>query len=161
MHFINRLTAVVAIAALLAPMLPLQARTRKGDKFLVQGRSHESKKEWDEALDAYEKAFAEDPADVVYQMAADKCRFQTAQAHIDKGLKIRARGMLGEALLEFQRAYAINPGSSAAEQELRRTREMIDRERKRVQESGQESPPEERALTPTEKARKVTNDRID
>src|SRR5437016_13633570 len=97
MYFINRLTAVVAIAALLAPMLPLQARTRKGDKFLAQGRSHESKKEWDEALDAYEKAFAEDPADVVYQMAADKCRFQTAQSHIDKGLgfparRIRARG---------------------------------------------------------------------
>ena len=31
MYPINRLTAVVAIAALLAPMLPLEARTRKGD----------------------------------------------------------------------------------------------------------------------------------
>ncbi|HXB67530.1 MAG TPA: cohesin domain-containing protein [Candidatus Acidoferrales bacterium] len=128
---------------------------------MSQGRTHESKKEWDEALDAYEKALAEDPADIVYQMAEQKCRFQTAQSHIDKGLRIRARGQLGEALLEFQRAYAINPGSAAAEQELRRTKEMIEVERKKAQEAGKESPPEERALTPLERSKKDTNDRLD
>src|ERR1051326_6505245 len=116
MQFFNRLVAILVTAALLEPMLPpVEARTKKGDKFLSQGRMHEARKEWDEALDAYEKAFAEDPADVLYQMAADKCRFQAAQFHIDKGLRIRARGMLGEALLEFQRAYSINPGSAAAD----------------------------------------------
>jgi general secretion pathway protein D len=161
MHFFNRLTAVVAIATMMGPMLPLEARTRKGDKFLSEGRSHETRKEWDQALDAYEKAFAEDPSDIVYQMASDKARFQTAQSHIDKGTKLRNRGMLGEALLEFQRAYAINPSSAAAEQDLRRTREMIEVERKKVQESGKESPPEERALTPAERAKKEANDRID
>src|SRR5205823_641306 len=76
-------------------------------------------------------------------------------------LKIRATGQLGEALLEFQKAYAINPSSSAAEQELRRTRDMIERERKRVQETGKESPPEERALTPVERAKQHANERID
>src|SRR5471032_3305900 len=94
-------------------------------------------------------------------MASDKARFQTAQSHIDKGTKLRNRGMLGEALLEFQRAYAINPSSAAAEQDLRRTREMIEVERKKVQESVKESPPEERALTPAERAKKEANDRID
>src|SRR5450432_2934980 len=161
MHFFNRLTAVVAIATMMGPMLPLEARTRKGDKFLSEGRSHETRKEWDQALDAYEKAFAEDPSDIVYQMAADKARFQTAQSHIDKGTKLRNRGMLGEALLEFQRAYAINPSSAVAEQDLRRTKEMIEVERKKVQESGKESPPEERELTPAERAKKEANDRID
>jgi general secretion pathway protein D len=147
---------------MLGPMLPpVEARTRKGDKFLSQGRTHESKKEWDEALDAYNKALAEDPADIVYQMAAEKCRFQTAQSHIDKGIRIRARGLLGEALLEFQRAYSINSGSAAAEQELRRTREMIEFERKKAQESGKESPAEERSLTPLERSKKEANDRLD
>ena len=47
--------------------------------------------------------------------------------------------MLGEAMLEFQKAYAINPGSSVAQQELVRTQEMILRERKRVAETGKES----------------------
>src|SRR5206468_10968758 len=96
-----------------------------------------------------------------YQMAEQKCRFQTAQSHIDKGLKVRGQGMLGEALLEFQKAVTINPGSIVAEQEIRRTTDMIERERRRVQETGKESPPEVRAATPAELARKDANDRID
>lgn len=162
MYFFNRLVAIAVTVAMLGPLLPpVEARTKKGDKFLAQGRVHESKKEWDEALEDYEKAFAEDPADVVYEMSADKCRFQAAQSHIDKGLRIRARGSLGEALLEFQRAYAINPGSAAAEQELRRTKEMILFERKKAQEAGKESPPEERAMTPMDRSKKEIQDRLD
>src|ERR1035437_8869589 len=139
MSLFNRLTAIMLTAVLIGPTLPLEARTKKGDKFLTEGRLHEQKKEWDAALEAFEKALSEDPADIVYQMAATKVHFQAAQSHIDKGLKLRAAGQLGEALLEFQQAYAINPGSAAAIQEVRRTTDMIERERKRVEETGEES----------------------
>ena len=161
MYLFNRLTAIVLTAVLLGPTLPLEARTKKGDKFLTEGRLHEQKKEWDAALEAYEKALSEDPADILYQMAATKIHFQAAQSHIDKGLKLRAQGQLGEALLELQKAYAINPGSPAAVQEIRRTTEMIDRERKRVEENGKGSDAQERALTAGDKAKKETEDRID
>jgi general secretion pathway protein D len=161
MYLFNRLTAIVLTSVLLFGMLPLEARTKKGDKFLAEGRIHEQKKEWDEALDNYEKALSEDPADIVYQMAATKVHFQAGQSHIDKGMKLRSAGQLGEALIEFQKAYAINPGSAAAAQEVRRTTEMIERERKRVEETGKESTPKERALTEGEKAKKETEDRID
>jgi general secretion pathway protein D len=87
--------------------------------------------------------------------------FQAGQSHIDKGMKLRSAGQLGEALIEFQKAYAINPGSAAAAQEVRRTTEMIERERKRVEETGKESAPRERALTEGERAKKETEDRID
>src|SRR3954451_2936044 len=157
---INRLTAVVVTAALLGPMLPLEARTKRGDKYLAEGRTFEQRKEWDRALEAYEMALSEDPADILYQMANEKARFQTAQSHIDKGLRIRSQGQLGEALIEFQKAYAINPGSAVAEQEIRRTTEMIDRERKRVQETGKESDLKDRALTPGDQAKKETEQRI-
>src|ERR1039457_3420868 len=160
MYLFNRLTAIVLTAVLLGPTLPLEARTKKGDKFLTEGRLHEQKKEWDAALEAYEKALSEDPADIVYVMASTKIHFQAAQSHIDKGLKLRTEGQLGEALLEFQKAYAINPGSAAATQEIRRTTEMIDRERKRVEETGKETSPKERALTEGDKAKKETEDRI-
>src|ERR1039457_4119875 len=161
MYLFNRLTAIMLTAVLLGPTLPLEARTKKGDKFLTEGRLHEQKKEWDAALEAYEKALSEDPADILYQMAATKIHFQAAQSHIDKGLKLRAQGQLGEALLELQKAYAINPGSPAAVQEIRRTTEMIDRERKRVEENGKGSDAQERALTAGDKAKKETEDRID
>jgi len=161
MFFFNRLTAVVLAAALMAPAVPLEARTKKGDKYLALGRASEAKKEWDAALDSYEKALSEDPSDMVYQMAAEKARFQAAQGHVDKGLKIRSQGLLGEALLEFQKGYALNPGSAVAVQELRRTQEMILRERKRVEETGKEAPAQERALTPTDEVKKEIKDKID
>src|ERR1039458_1883981 len=161
MYLFNRLTAIMLTAVLLGPTLPREARTKKGDKFLTEGRLHEQKKEWDAALEAYEKALSEDPADILYQMAATKIHFQAAQSHIDKGLKLRAQGQLGEALLELQKAYAINPGSPAAVQEIRCATEMIDRERKRVEENGKGSDAQERALTAGDKAKKETEDRID
>src|SRR5579872_5175233 len=143
MSFFNRLTAVILSAMLIAPIAP--AKTRKGDKYLAQGRVAESKKDWDAALDSYDKALSEDPAEIVYQMSAQKARFQAAQSHLDRGLKTRGEGQLGEALLEFQKAYALNPGSSAAEQEIRRTEQMIQRERERVLQTGREAPPQERS----------------
>ena len=160
MPFFKRLAAVLVTGTLLAPLAPLEARTRKGDKFLVQGRNAEAKRDWDAALDAYEKALAEDPGDIGYQMADQKAKFQAAQIHVDKGNKLRAQGQLGDALIEFQRAFAINPGSSVAAQEIARTTDMIQRERKRIEDTGRESAPEVRGLTPAEQSRKDTRERI-
>jgi general secretion pathway protein D len=94
-------------------------------------------------------------------MAEMQCRFQAGQSHVDKGVKLRSQGQLGEAILEFQKALSINPGSIIAEQEVRRTTEMIERERRRVQENGKPSPPEERAVTPGERARKDADEKLD
>jgi hypothetical protein len=64
-------------------------------------------------------------------------------------------------LVEFQRAYGLNPGSAIAAQEVRRTQDMIQRERQRVEATGKESPPEVRSLTPSEEVKKDTLARID
>jgi general secretion pathway protein D len=160
MSLFNRLIMVLVAAAMLGPVIPLEAGTRKGDKFFAEGKLHENKKEWDAALESYRKAFEEDPSSILYQMGCDRARFQAAQMHVDIGRKIRSEGRLGEALLELQKAYVINPGSIIAGQELAATNEMILRERQRVQETGKESPPEIRALTPYEEARRKEGDRI-
>src|SRR5579872_6651835 len=127
MSLFNRLVAVLLTAALIGPIAPLQARNRKGDKYFAEGRAHEAKKEWDAALESYEKALSEDPAEMVYQMGQQKAAFQAGEMHVDRGLKLRAQGKLGEALLEFQKAYAINPGAAIVTQEIRLTQEMIER----------------------------------
>jgi len=160
MSFFNRLTALIAILAMLGPMVPLEARTRKGDKYLAEGRVHEAKKEWDAALEQYEKALSEDPAEMVYQMASQKAAFQAGEVHLDRGLKLRGVGQLGEALLEFQKAYAINPGAAITLQELRLTQEMIERERRRVQQTGKESSPEQKSMTPVEEMKQQEMDKI-
>jgi general secretion pathway protein D len=135
-------------------------QTRKGDHYLQQGRIHEARKEWDAALEEYEKALSEDPADLVYQMAVEKSRFQAGQVHIDNGLKLRAQGQLGDALVEFQKAFAINPSSAIAVQETQLTRDMIDRERKRLEATGKEATPQQRALTPLEEYKKDEREKL-
>jgi general secretion pathway protein D len=161
MSFFSRLTAVVLASALTGPIVPLQARTRQGDKDLSQGRAFEEKKEWDKALDSYRKALAADPSDLQYQMATQKARFQASQFHVENGQKVRAQGSLAEALLEFQRAFAIDPGSIIAVQEVRTTQDMIQRERQRIAQTGQESSPEVRALTPQQEMQAATDERLD
>jgi len=137
----------------------LEARGRKGDKLLAQGRAAEQRKDWDKALAFYEQALAEDPGDTAYQIAARRVRFQAGQAHVEQALKLRAQGKLEEALAEFQKAYAIDPSSTIAEQELAVTGEMIEREKKKAA-AGKESTPEERGLTPAAQERQEALDRI-
>src|SRR5574340_184601 len=127
MLYFNRLTAIFTVLALSAPLVPLEARNRKGDKLISQGKDRETRKEWDAALELYEQALSSDPADPAYQLFVTRARFQGAQAHIERGLVLRNQGSLDQALIEFQKAYAINPGSAAAEQEIRRTQQMIQR----------------------------------
>ncbi|HUQ95968.1 MAG TPA: cohesin domain-containing protein [Bryobacteraceae bacterium] len=142
----------VGLAVLLTGVL-LDAG-RKGDKVYKEAKLAEVKREWEKALDLYEKAILDDPFNVAYQMAARRVRFQAAQLRVDKGQKLRAQGKLAEALAEFQKAYSMDPSSTIADQEIRRTLEMIDRENKVP------SAKDDRGLTPAQKARRESDERV-
>ena len=157
----NRLAAVLLAATLAGPVAPVEGKTRKGNAYFAEGARYQEKKQWDEAMAAYERALAEDPSDVSYRIAAEKARVAASQAHLENGLKLRSKGQLNEALVEIQRASGLNPASTAAAQEIIRTQEMIERERLRVQETGKEAPAEIRALTPAEEAQKQVRQKID
>ncbi|MBL8210655.1 MAG: hypothetical protein JNK87_08085 [Bryobacterales bacterium] len=145
-------TTLVCLLLLVLP--PAGAWARKGEKYMKDAKLAEVKKDWETALNLYEKAMLEDPYNIAFQMAARRVRFQAAQARIDRGQKIRAEGKLDEALAEFQKAYAIDPSSSIAVQEVKKTMEMIDRENKVP------SPQSDKGLTPAEKARKDSEERM-
>ncbi len=145
-------TTLVCLLLLLLP--PAGAWARKGEKYMKDAKLAEVKKDWETALNLYEKAMLEDPYNIAFQMAARRVRFQAAQARVDRGQKIRAEGKLDEALAEFQKGYAIDPSSSIAVQEIKKTLEMIDRENKVA------SPQADKGLTPSEKARKDSDERM-
>ena len=144
------------VVLLVAPS-PVAARTRKGDRFLNQGRDAQLAEEWDKALALYEQALAEDPSDTAYQMAVRRLRFQTSQYHVRLGQQMLAAGKLDEALQEFQRAYAVDPSSAIAEQELLRTFRLI-RER---EQKGAKDEPEAKVLTPDQEAAQEREKRLD
>lgn len=117
----------------------LDARTRKGDKLLKEGRLAEAKRDFDTALELYEQALVSDPQDTGYLLAVRRVRFQAGQAHVDAGMKLREQGKLEEALAEFQRAFATDPSSPIAGAELKRTVEMIEAGKRK--ETGQPAAP--------------------
>ena len=118
---------VTAACLLLGATAPLAARTVQGDRYLAAGRASAARKQWDAALASYRLALAQDPAEMLYQMAAEKAAFQAAGAHISLGQQARAQGRVVEALAEFERANALAPALAAASQELAATREMMRR----------------------------------
>src|SRR5260370_14022715 len=158
MLYCKKLAVFILFVALLAPV---QARSRKGDRLMSQGRAAEVKKQYDQALDFYEQALSEDPAVASYQLAMRRVRFQAGQKHVERGLKLRTDGKLDEALAEFEKAYAIDQASSIADQEIRRTRSIIEREKKKALGPEGESKMEDRGLTSAELARKDSQDRLD
>jgi general secretion pathway protein D len=107
------------LVALLASGCP------KGSADYKKGRQAELAQDYDTALIHYERALKADPANANYQLRAKRLRFEAAQMHVDRGHKLRDQGLLEPAAAEFEKALAIDPSSFVAEQELRRTLDLL------------------------------------
>jgi general secretion pathway protein D len=103
----------------------LAAGCPKGKPEFAQGKKAEHMQDFDAAYDYYEKALKGDPENALYQIKFNQARFEAGALHIKRGVAFRQKGDLQSAASEFQRAVAIDPSSSIAEQELRHTVEMI------------------------------------
>jgi general secretion pathway protein D len=162
MRFFNRLLAVALTALLVLPPLPVAAKTRKGDKLRNEARTAELKGDYDTALKLADQALQEDPSDPAYVLEARRVRFEDGVMHVSNGHRLRDAGHLEESLAEFQKAYDIDPASDIAAQEVRRTKQMIER----VKNGGKEpiaeiTPEDQKTLTPAELARKQVQERSD
>lgn len=149
----------VGIAAVLGLVLlspgSLEARNRKGDRFLKDGRAAEAKEDWDTALELYIEAVDQDPTDVSYVLSMRKARFQAGQKHVDAGEKLRLQGKLPEAMQEFQRALIADPSSAIAIQQMKRLQDLMNNASRSAV-----TPPEDRGLTAAERARRDSDDRV-
>ncbi len=135
--------AVLVAVLLVLPANVLEARNKKSDKLVVLARAAEAQKDYDRALDYYQQAVKLDPQDPGYQLGVRRMRFQAGQAHVEAGMKLRNSNQPEEALREFQKAFAVDPGSTIAVQQMREVSEALDQKRKGLE-----------AATPVEKARK-------
>jgi general secretion pathway protein D len=97
----------------------------KGKPDYQQGRKAENLQDYDAAYDFYQKALKEQPEDAEYQIKFNQARFEAGAFHIKQGVKLREQGNLQAAMGEFQRAAAMDPSSAMADQELRKTADML------------------------------------
>jgi general secretion pathway protein D len=110
---------------LCAGMGLLAAGCPKGKPDYQEGRKAENLQDYDAAYDFYSKALKEEPENAEYQIKFNQARFEAGAFHIKQGVKQREQGNLQGALSEFQRAAAVDPSSSMADQEIRKTADLI------------------------------------
>src|ERR1041385_986443 len=116
---------LVVFALVLSLTLPVAADKAKG--FYNQGRDAEARQNVDQAFELYKKAYDLNPKDLRYRSAYLRMRTQSASSHVHRGIQLRENGNLDEALAEFLHAAEIDPGMDVAQQEIRRTRDMIQK----------------------------------
>jgi len=129
----------------------LTAGCPKGKGEYMEGKKAETLQDYDAALNYYQKAVKADPYNANYRIKLDQIRFEAGALHVKKGLELRNKDDLQGAASEFQRAQVVDPSSPVAEQELRKTIEMIT-EKGRETEAAAQPPaePGELASAPPE-----------
>ena len=143
-----RALAPLCVALMLLPAGGLEANNRKGDKLYKLGEQAEAHKDYDKALQYYQQALDLDPKETTYELAARRARAEAGQAHVETGKKLVKADDLEKALTEFQKAFATDPGSMIALQEMQQTKELLDQKQKGL------VPPGEKPLTSAERAQK-------
>ena len=90
------------------------------------GEKAEALKDYDTALDYYNKALQASPNNTEYKLKAARARFEAAQWHVEQGRRLRNQSSLELAVAEFRKAQMIDPSSPVAEQELKATMDLIN-----------------------------------
>ena len=116
---------LVVLALLLTVTLPAAADRAKS--LYNKGRDAEARQNFEQAYDFYKQAYDLKPRDLRYRSSFLRMRTQAAAVHVHRGIQLRENGNLEQALAEFQHAVDTDPAMDVAQQELRRTREMIDK----------------------------------
>ncbi len=114
------------VLVLLCLRLPDFAKTIDSAKALYdKGQDAEARQNYEQAFDYFKQAYNLKPKDLRYRTAFERNRFLAASAHVHRGQIMRDAGKLDEALVEFQKGLETDPSSFIAQQELKRTQQMI------------------------------------
>ncbi|MFZ0317927.1 MAG: cohesin domain-containing protein [Candidatus Sulfotelmatobacter sp.] len=136
--------AAVALLVLVAilPAIP-------GDKAKAvyeKGQDAEAREHFEDAYNFYKQAYDLKPKDLRYKASFERLRFKAAATIVHEGQKLREDGKLQEALADFQKAALIDPSLFIAQQELKRTLQMINEK---------DNPPPQAAGPPGSLRRKI------
>ncbi|HWR34462.1 MAG TPA: cohesin domain-containing protein [Clostridia bacterium] len=124
----------VAVVLLIALVATLPAAADKAKSLFEKARDAEAHQNYELAYDYYKQAFDLKPKDLKYRVSYERTKFLASASHVHKGQLLRDAGRLEEALIEFRAALGIDSSSFIAQQEMKRTQQMIEEERRKAQE---------------------------
>ncbi len=117
-----RRTIYLPLVALTAILL---AGCPKANQDFEAGRKAEMLQDYDTALVDYERALRANPTNVEYKLRADKMHYQDGQFHLEQGIKLLNQGNLDLALVQFQRAQAIDPSNPGVDQQIKKVMQLL------------------------------------
>ena len=115
-----------AAVVLLVVLAILPAIADKAKSLFSKAEDAEARQNYEAAYNLYKQAYDLKPKDLRYRASFERMRFKAAATVVHNGQKLREEGKLQEALAEFQRAAQIDPSLFIAQQELKRTMQMIN-----------------------------------
>ena len=115
-----------AAVVLLVVLAILPAIADKAKTIYEKGKDAEARQNYEAAYEFYKQAFDLKPKDLRYRTSFERMRSRAAQTIVHHGVVLREQGQLKEALAEFQKAAQIDPSLFSAQQELKRTQQMIN-----------------------------------
>ena len=86
-------------------------------------------KNWDSAVEHYERAVLENPKDPIYRLALVRARIYASNMHLYKARALAAQGKKDEALKEYEKALFFDPGSRIIFNEARKLAEKPPEEK--------------------------------
>jgi general secretion pathway protein D len=90
-----------------------------------KGADAQARQDYEKAYEYFKEAYDRQPKDTKYRAAYERTKFLAAASHVHRGQILRDSGKLQEAQVEFQKALEVDPSSFIAQQELKRTEQMI------------------------------------
>jgi len=111
---------------LLAGLLVLTAAAESARSLYNKGRDAEARQDYIAAFEAYAAAYQQNPKELKYRVAYQRLKLPASAAHVKKGQDLREAGDLQGALAEFTLAVKADSSNFQAQQEYRRTFEMIE-----------------------------------
>jgi general secretion pathway protein D len=118
----------------------------KAKSIYEKGQDAEARQNYEAAYDLYKQAYDLKPKDLRYRTSFERMRSKAAQDIVHRGQVLRDEGKLQDAVAEFQKAIQIDPSLFMAQQELKRTLQMIN---------DKENPPPQAAGPPSSLERKI------
>jgi general secretion pathway protein D len=118
LHRTRYLPLLVAAALLLAGC-------PKGNDDFSAAQKANALQDYDTALVHYERALRSDPTNAEYKLRASQARYDAGMFHVHQGNKALQNGDLQLALGEFQKAQLIDPSNVAAEQQVKKTMDLM------------------------------------
>jgi general secretion pathway protein D len=111
---------------LLVVLIILPAIADKAKTIYEKAQDAEARQNYEAAYDLYKQAYDLKPKDLRYRTSFERMRSKAAMVVLHRGIGLREQGKLQEALAEFQKAAQMDPSLFNAQQELKRTQQMIN-----------------------------------